>query len=33
MASSIELKIDDLTMQHEFMCKTIRDTYSKCDIK
>lgn len=33
MASSIELKIDELIMQHEFMCKTIRDTYSKCDIK
>lgn len=33
MASSIELNINDLTMQHEFMCKNIKDNYSECDIK
>lgn len=33
MAASIELKINDLTMQHEFMCKYIKDNYSESNIK
>ena len=27
------LKISDLTMQHEFMCKSIRESYISSDIK
>ena len=33
MAASINLKISDLTMQHEFMCKSIRENYICSDIK
>ena len=33
IASSINLKIYDLTMQHEFMCKSIRESYTSSDIK
>lgn len=33
MASAIELKINDLAMQHEFMCKSIKDNYSESNIK
>lgn len=33
MAATINLKISDLTMQHEFMCKSIRENYICSDIK
>lgn len=33
MASSINLKIYDLTMQHEFMCKSVKDNYRDSNIK
>ena len=33
MASSMNLKIYDLTMQHEFMCKSVKDNYRDSNIK
>ncbi len=33
MASSINLKIYDLTMQHEFMCKSVKENYRDSNIK
>ena len=33
IASSINLKIYDLTMQHEFMCKSVKENYRDSNIK
>ena len=32
-AASIELKLNNIVMQHEFLCQYVRDTYQTSDIK
>lgn len=32
-AAEIELRINNIVMQHEFLCKYVRDTYKLSDIK